>query len=85
MNIMAIRLQRLFKGSDLENHYTMIDFNNSLITEIASPALTSVDIFPYELGKNAAKLLLTDPKNLTEQTVVIPHRIIERESIPDLG
>lgn len=84
-DIMAIRLQRLFKDSDLENHYAMIGFNNSLITEIASPALTSVDIFPYELGENAAKLLLADPKNLTEQTVVIPHKIIERESTPDLG
>ena len=83
-DIMAIRLQRLFKDNNRENHYAMIGFNNSLITEIASPALTSVDIFPYELGENAAKLLLADPKNLTKQTVVIPHKIIERESTPDL-
>lgn len=83
-DIMAIRLQRLFKDSNLEKHHAIISFNNSLITEIASPALSSVDIFPYQLGENAAKLVLADPKNITEQTMIIPHKIIERESTPEL-
>lgn len=53
---MAIRLQRLLKMATRKVH-AVISFNNSLITEIANPALTSVDIFPYQLGEKAAQLL----------------------------
>lgn len=52
-DIMAIRLQRLFKNSKQEKSYAVISFNNSLITEIANPALTSVNIFPYQFGEKA--------------------------------
>lgn len=79
-DIQAIRLQRLFKEADIANNrYALLGFNNSLITEIANPSLTSVDIFPQELGEEAANLLLK--KILQEsQTLIIPHQIIERES-----
>lgn len=79
-DIMAIRLQRLFKNSRLHKNYAVISFNNSLITEIANPALTSVDIFPYQLGEKAAQLLLEKSKKSKVQKVIIPHKIIERES-----
>lgn len=77
---MAIRLQRLLKNGKQEKSYAVISFNNSLITEIANPALTSVDIFPYQLGEKAAQLLLEKSIKSVSQKVIIPHQIIERES-----
>lgn len=79
-DIMAIRLQRLLKNGKQEKSYAVISFNNSLITEIANPALTSVDIFPYQLGEKAAQLLLEKSIKSVSQKVIIPHQIIERES-----
>ncbi|MEX2804377.1 LacI family DNA-binding transcriptional regulator [Streptococcus sp. H31] len=84
-DIMAIRLQRLFKETDQSAaDYAIIGFNNSWVAEIASPALTSVDIFPYELGEKAANLLLKPLKkeNKEKEPVIIPHQIVERESTP---
>ncbi len=78
-DIMAIRLQRLFKNSKQEKSYAVISFNNSLITEIANPALTSVNIFPYQFGEKAAQLLLEKLRKSASQKVIIPHQIIERE------
>lgn len=84
-DIQAIRLQRLFKIIDVApDRYAIFGFNNSLITKIASPALTSVDIFPYELGEKAATVLLGQAENSQNQTLIIPHKIIERESTPSL-
>ncbi|WP_270314235.1 LacI family DNA-binding transcriptional regulator [Streptococcus infantarius] len=79
-DIMAIRLQRLLKNGKQEKSYAVISFNNSLITEIANPALTSVDIFPYQLGEKAAQFLLEKSIKSVSQKVIIPHQIIERES-----
>lgn len=79
-DIMAIRLQRLLKNGKQEKSYAVISFNNSLITEIANPALTSVDIFPYQLGEKAAQLLLDKKQKESHQKVIISHKIIERES-----
>ncbi|AXQ77788.1 LacI family transcriptional regulator [Streptococcus chenjunshii] len=85
-DIMAIRLQRLFKEMGVSaDDYAILGFNNSWVTEIASPALTSVDIFPYELGEKAAgQLLQTAKQDGRSAAVIIPHRIIERESTPKL-
>ena len=79
-DIMAIRLQRLFKNSQSLKKYGIISFNNSLITAIANPALTSIDIFPYQLGEKAAQLLLDKKQKESHQKVIISHKIIERES-----
>lgn len=79
-DIMAIRLQRLFKNSQPLKKYGIISFNNSLITAIANPALTSIDIFPYQLGEKAAQLLLDKKQKESHQKVIISHKIIKRES-----
>ncbi|TCD45856.1 LacI family DNA-binding transcriptional regulator [Streptococcus sp. X16XC17] len=57
-DIMAVRLQRLFKKIGVESDCcAIIAFNNSMIAEIATPALTSVEVFPYELGEKAAEVI----------------------------
>ncbi|AUW97376.1 LacI family DNA-binding transcriptional regulator [Streptococcus pluranimalium] len=77
----AIYLIRLLKELERASSFGFISFNNSLLAELESPALTSVDIFPYDLGEAAANLLFVD-SNLSESDrhIIIPHRIIERLS-----
>lgn len=78
-DMLALRLQRLLLAIGKEpSDYGMISFNNSLMTELASPSLTSVEIFPYQLGELAAKLLL-DGSHSTER-LLVDHQIIERAS-----
>lgn len=67
--------------------YGIISFNNSLFARSTHPSLTSVEIFPTSLGMEAAVLILNiDDQDFTRlrstnfSHVVIPHKIIERES-----
>lgn len=66
--------------------YGIISFNNSLFARASHPALTSVEIFPTSLGMEAAVLILNvEDKDFlklrsTLSHVVIPHKIVERES-----
>lgn len=78
-DMLALRLQRfLLEIGHSPMEYGMISFNNSLMTELASPSLTSVDVFPYQLGELAAKVLLST--NDREKGLLVEHRIIERLS-----
>lgn len=83
-DVLAIQLQRLLKQVNPPvKEMGLIGFNNSFITEIANPPLTSVEIFPYQLGETAAQLILADRLAANpENTVIIPHQIIERETSP---
>ena len=84
-DIMAIRLQRLFKKLGIDStSYAIITFNNSIISELASPPLTSVEVFPYELGEKAAEVLLEKIEIANGKKLIIPHRIVERDSTPRL-
>lgn len=79
-DIMAIKLQKLLR--DIGQHAdqkAIISFNNSIIAQIATPSLTSVEIFPYQLGEAAAQAILTEKKTKTG-VLIIPHQIIERAS-----
>ncbi|MGG6797747.1 UNVERIFIED_CONTAM: LacI family DNA-binding transcriptional regulator [Streptococcus canis] len=78
-DMLAIHLQRLVKQTLGNRQLPLISFNNSVLAELANPSLTSVEIFPYQLGEKAAELVLVIS---SDQSVVhlIPHQIIERES-----
>lgn len=61
--------------------YGIISFNNSLFARASHPTLTSVEIFPTSLGMEAATLVLNIDDHCSDFShVVIPHKIIERES-----
>ncbi|MGT2908013.1 LacI family DNA-binding transcriptional regulator [Streptococcus dentiloxodontae] len=80
-DMLAIRIQRQLSWLDKsDKQIGMLSFNNSLVTELASPSLTSVEIFPYQLGEAAAQLLLKEHRSLDKQPVLLPHEIIERAS-----
>ncbi|MBM7570816.1 LacI family DNA-binding transcriptional regulator [Aquibacillus albus] len=61
---------------------SIISFNNSVISRIASPPLTSVDIQIYELGYESARCLIEEIKepSKVKKSVIIPTVIEERES-----
>ena len=83
-DILALTLERVCvqKHLRIPQDVSIIAFNNSLYTQVASPQLTSVDINSYLLGQEAAVQLINhmnDPDLLATKTVV-PHRIVERDS-----
>ncbi|KHD44761.1 LacI family DNA-binding transcriptional regulator [Streptococcus hongkongensis] len=79
-DILAIKLQKLLRESGQQaDKKAIISFNNSIIAQIATPSLTSVEIFPYKLGEAAAQAILAE-KKLKDEVLVIPHKIIERAS-----
>ena len=61
---------------------SIIGFNNSVISQISSPTLTTVDIKIYQLGYESANCLIElvkDPE-MFKKSVIIPTVILERES-----
>ncbi|WGN90243.1 LacI family DNA-binding transcriptional regulator [Ligilactobacillus faecis] len=76
---LALALQHLC-GLE-EEAIAVMGFNNSALAKLARPALTSVEIFPRFLGSEAAALAIkSDTLKLESNAVIVPHKIIERES-----
>jgi DNA-binding LacI/PurR family transcriptional regulator len=69
-------------GLSIPEDISIIAFNNSLYSQLASPQLTSVDINSYQLGQEAASQIIgyLDNPNLRTTRVIVPHRIVERDS-----
>lgn len=61
---------------------SIISFNNSMYAKLSSPQLTSVDINSFQLGHEAASQIINhaDYPNLMATKIVVPHRIVERDS-----
>ena len=61
---------------------SIVCFNNYEVADYTTPSLTTMDIHTYELGAEAARYvieLIINPQAI-EKNVLIPTRIIERES-----
>lgn len=83
-DIFAVALERVCieMGLSIPGDVSIISFNNSLFARLTSPQLTSVDINPVQLGIEAASQLINhiENPNLLATKIIVPHRIIERES-----
>lgn len=83
-DMLALALERVCTQMQLSipEDISIIAFNNSLYAELASPRLTAVDINSYQLGQEAANHILNHAENpnLSATKIVVPHRIIERDS-----
>jgi len=83
-DILALLLERICirKGMQIPGDISIVSFNNSLITQMAYPRLTAVAINAYQLGQEAAGQVINHILNpeLPVTKIVVPHRIIERES-----
>ena len=74
--------QVLSKGLRIPEDLSVISFNDSLLSRITLPALTSVDVQAERLGVEAAAQLLMrlDHPDLPANKVIVPHRLGVRES-----
>ena len=83
-DMLALALERVCvqMGLNIPRDISIIAFNNSLYAQLASPQLTAVDINSYLLGQEAANQIINhvENPNLTTTKVIVPHRIIERDS-----
>ncbi len=61
---------------------SVVSFNNALISELASPPLTTVDINIFQLGFEAAKcvLELVEQPEMMSKHVIVPTAIVKRET-----
>ncbi|MGM9589327.1 MAG: LacI family DNA-binding transcriptional regulator [Faecousia sp.] len=88
-DLMALCLERVCakKGLSIPGDISVIAFNNSLYSQLASPQLTSVDINAYQLGQEAAAQIISylENPNLRTTRIIVPHRIVERASCAPLG
>ena len=74
--------QVLAKGLRIPEDLSIVSFNDSLLSRITLPALTSVDVQAERLGVEAAAQLLMrlDHPDLPANKVIVPHRLVIRES-----
>ncbi len=70
-------------GLQVPRDISLVSFNNVYLSEMTSPALTTVDIQIYQLGAQSAKALIekTKSKDEPEKRIIIPHQIIYRDSV----
>ncbi|MGG3449812.1 LacI family DNA-binding transcriptional regulator [Domibacillus aminovorans] len=61
-------------------------FMDSLISELSSPPLTTMDIHPFQLGYEAAKTLveLLENPNMMRRNILVPTSLVKRQSCKKL-
>src|SRR5690625_2590837 len=61
---------------------SIISFNNSMIAQVSTPELSSVDTQVFQLGTEATKCLIEEIKEPSayKKSIIIPTVIKERES-----
>lgn len=74
-------------GYDVPEDLSIVSFNNVYLSEITRPALTTVDINIFELGAQSARALIEKASNKDEpaKRIIIPHKIIYRDSVTRRG
>ena len=83
-DILAVAVERVCMemGLSIPEDISILSFNNSLFARLTSPQLTSVDINSLQLGAEAAAQMIShmENPNLMATKIIVPHRIIERDS-----
>lgn len=61
---------------------SIVGFNNSILAQMSTPSLTSIDINAFQLGIEAASQIINhiENPNLLATKIIVPHQLIERES-----
>lgn len=84
-DLFAVRMMQLVDLADyrVPEDISIISFNNSIFATLIHPYLTSIDIDIPSLGKIATQRLMDQlqQKQQNSARVVIPHRLIKRESV----
>ena len=83
-DMLALALERACAkvGLSIPEDVSIIAFNNSLYSELASPQLTAVDINAYQLGQEAALQIINylENPNMRPTKIIVPHKIVPRGS-----
>lgn len=84
-DMFALRLIQMMNllGYQVPDDISVISFNNSIFTSLIHPYITSIDVNISELGKTAVTEFLAQLKedNNLKKRVIIPHTLIENESV----
>ncbi|MGN7455690.1 LacI family DNA-binding transcriptional regulator [Paenibacillus pasadenensis] len=69
-------------GYSVPGDMAVFGFNDNPMSPVSTPPISSVDIGVYQLGLQAAGLLLKSIKGeaIEQRRVIVPHRLIPRES-----
>ncbi|WEG74044.1 catabolite control protein A [Vagococcus intermedius] len=72
----------LDRGIKIPEEFEIITTNNTLLTEVVRPKLTSVTQPLYDIGAVSMRLLtkMMNKEDVEEKTIVLPHGIVERGS-----
>lgn len=70
------------KGYKVPEDLEVFGFNNTRLATMVRPALTTIDQPTYDIGAVAMRLLtkLMNKEEVEESNVILPHRIVERNS-----
>ena len=74
-------------GLNVSDDVSVMGYDNNEYSEMISPALTTVDIFPYDIGKHAARIMLDilqsgQLKSTDNATrVILTPRLVARNSV----
>lgn len=83
-DIMTFGVMRMLAEMEMSvpEDVSIISFNNVTISELSSPPMTTVDINIFNLGYEAANGLidLIHQPNIEPKQVLIPHKMIKRQS-----
>lgn len=86
-DIFALRVLQLAQlhHYKVPDDLSLISFNNSIFATLMHPYLTTIDITIQELGRRGTQSLIAQLKNKADLTtsmrIVIPHELIERETV----
>ncbi len=84
-DIFALRIIQLVElyGYKVPDDISVISFNNSVFSTLTHPYLTTLDIETSKLGQKAMNKLasLIRGEHIDGTRFVIPHRLIERETV----
>lgn len=84
-DMFALRLIQMMNllGYQVPDDMSVISFNNSIFTTLIHPYITSIDVNISELGKTAVTEFLAQLKqeNSLKKRVIIPHTLIENETV----
>lgn len=83
-DILAVGILKALKESQkkVPKDVAVLSVGNTMLSDIHSPSITSIDVFGYELGFAATNLLIDviKKKTISSCSRIIPNEIVERES-----
>lgn len=69
-------------GLQVPEDFSLIGFDDTELASLVRPPLTTIHIDPFEFGREAANLLISLlNKGVSENKVILPHRLVIRKTV----